>query len=58
MPASICHGVHAETARAFGVEEGLMEQLLTDVDSAPVQDKLRPLLRYARKLTLEPARMT
>lgn len=53
-----CYGVHAETAKAFGVEEGLIEQLLADVDSAPVQDKLRPLLSFARKLTLEPARMT
>ena len=53
-----CYGVHAETARAFGVEAGLIEQLLADVDSAPVDEKLRPLLRFARKLTLEPARMT
>lgn len=35
-----------------------MGQLLANIDSAPVQDKPRPLLRYARKLTLEPARMT
>ena len=53
-----CYGVHTETAKAVGVEEGLIEQLLADLDSAPVQCKLRPLLRSARKLTLEAARMT
>lgn len=53
-----CFGVHAETAKAFGVEAQLIEQLLSDVDGAPVDERLRPLLRYARKLTLEPARMT
>ena len=53
-----CYGVHAETARAFGVDAALIEQLVADVDIAPVEARLRPLLQYARKLTLEPARMT
>lgn len=53
-----CYGVHAETARAFGVDAALIEQLVADVDTAPVDERLRPLLRYARKLTLEPSRMT
>jgi len=53
-----CYGVHAETARAFGVDAALIEQLVADVDTAPVEARLRPLLQYARKLTLEPARMT
>lgn len=53
-----CFGVHAETAKAFGVETGLIEQLLADPALAPVDPRLRPLLAYARKLTLEPARMT
>ncbi len=53
-----CFGVHAETAQAFGLEAGVMERLLTDIDSADVDKRLKPLLRYARKLTLEPSRMT
>lgn len=53
-----CFGVHAQTAEAFGMEAGLIEQLLADPDSAPVDERLRPLLRYARKLTTEPSRMT
>ena len=31
-----CYGVHSETAKAFGVEENLLEQLLNDFDNAPV----------------------
>ncbi len=54
---SYCHGVHRETAIAFGVDEGLIESLLADPERAPVEPRLRPLLAYALKLTLEPARM-
>jgi uncharacterized peroxidase-related enzyme len=53
-----CHGVHAATARAFGVSEGTLAALLADVDSAPVAGRLKPLLEYARKLTVTPAKVT
>ncbi len=53
-----CHGVHEATARAFGLPPGVLDALLADVDAAPIDTHLKPLLRYARKLTLEPARMT
>lgn len=53
-----CFGVHSQTAQAFGVPEDVMTQLLADVDTASVDERLKPLLRYARKLTQEPSRMT
>lgn len=53
-----CHGVHTSTAEAMGVPEGLLGELLTDMDSADITDKLRPVLRYVEKLTLTPSRMT
>ncbi len=53
-----CHGVHEATAREFGISADLMTQLLDDLEQAPVDEKLKPILRYARKLTLTPARMT
>jgi AhpD family alkylhydroperoxidase len=43
-----CYGVHSETAKAFGVDTTLLEQLLKDFDAAPVDDRLKPLLAYAR----------
>ncbi|MDP1691363.1 MAG: peroxidase-related enzyme [Burkholderiaceae bacterium] len=51
-----CFGVHRETARAFGVEESLIEALLADLESAPVDARLRPILEYARVLTLTPTK--
>lgn len=53
-----CYGVHSQTAQAFGVPEDLLTQLLADVETAPVDAKIKPLLRYARKLTQTPSRMT
>lgn len=45
---------HAEVAYALGVPEGLVEALLDDFDTAPVDAKLRPLLAYVRKLAATP----
>jgi uncharacterized peroxidase-related enzyme len=53
-----CHGVHTATAEAFGVPEGLLTAALADLDGAPVDDKLRPVLRYVGKLTATPAKLT
>lgn len=55
---SYCHGVHEATAREFGVAEDLVVRLLGDVDSAPIDERLKPMLRYVKKLTLDPAKMT
>lgn len=53
-----CFGVHQNTARAFGVAEGLLVDLLADVDTADVDDRMRPLLSYVGKLTSDPARVS
>ena len=53
-----CHGVHTATAEAFGVPAGLLASLVADVDTAPVAERMRPVLRYVGKLTLTPSRMT
>jgi uncharacterized peroxidase-related enzyme len=52
-----CHGIHTKTAEAFGIAPGLLEAALADLDSSPVDDKLRPLLRYVGKLTAAPSKM-
>lgn len=53
---SYCYGVHSLTAAAFGIEEAVFDKLMSDPDSAPLDDKMKPLLRLARRLTLEPAK--
>jgi len=53
-----CHGVHKVTAEQFGIAPGLLEELLDDPSAAQISPKLKPLLAYAKKLTLTPAKMT
>jgi uncharacterized peroxidase-related enzyme len=53
-----CHGSHSLVARAFGVDEGILAKSLDNIDSAPVDARLKPILRYVRKLTETPSRMT
>ena len=49
---------HTEVAYAWGIEDGLIDKLLDDLEAAPVADKFKPLLIVARTLTLTPNRMT
>lgn len=55
---SYCHGVHTATAEAFGIPAGLLSAALIDLDTAPIDEKMRPVLRYVGKLTSTPSRMT
>ncbi|MDH4109607.1 MAG: peroxidase [Gammaproteobacteria bacterium] len=55
---TFCYNTHRATAEAFGIDEALLDALLTDLDGAPVNEKLKPVLRYVRKLTQTPSRMT
>jgi AhpD family alkylhydroperoxidase len=53
-----CHGAHSLAARAFGVDEAVLASSLDNIDTAPVDARLKPVLRYVRKLTETPSRMT
>lgn len=53
-----CYGAHAATATHFGVDASLVQTLLDDLDAAPVDERLKPVLRFQRKLTQTPYRMT
>lgn len=53
--AYVAHGAAAE---AWGLEKGLVDKLLDDLDTAPIEDRFKPLFAYIRKLTLAPARVT
>jgi len=49
---------HSAVACAWGVKEGVLERLLEDPDSAPVDARLKPLLAFVRKLMLTPGAMS
>jgi uncharacterized protein YciW len=42
----------------WGIEDGLLDRLLDDLESAPIEQRLKPLLAFVRKLTLTPAQIT
>src|SRR5262249_22647460 len=52
------YGAHSLIAQEFGVDEFVFKTLLEDIDLAPVDGRLKPILRYVRKLTEAPSRMT
>lgn len=53
-----CYGAHAAVAKLYGIPEQLMTELIQDPDNADVDEKMRPVLKYLRKLTLTPTHMT
>jgi uncharacterized peroxidase-related enzyme len=53
-----CHGVHSATAAAFGVPEQILLAAVTDLDSAPLEARMKVMLGYLAKLTKTPAKVT
>ena len=53
-----CHGTHVAVAEACGVTPDLIKALLADIETAPIEPRMKPILKYAKKLTLAPARIT
>ncbi len=49
---------HSEVAYAAGIECGLVDQLLEDPDTAPVDARLRPLLAFVKTLAIAPGDLT
>lgn len=52
-----CTGAHTAAAVALGVREDVIDALVANVDEAPVDEKLKPVFHFVRKLTLTPSRM-
>lgn len=50
-----CHNAHTLHAEHFGIDPALFEPLVDDIETAPVDDRLKPVLRLARKLTEDPS---
>jgi len=52
-----CTGAHSATAMEFGVDESLITALLENIETADIDEKLKPIFRYLKKLTLTPTKM-
>lgn len=54
---TFCHGAHILVAEAFGLDADIFETLMTDIEQARIENPMKPILAYIRKLTLTPSRM-
>lgn len=55
---NFCHGSHRAFAEVHGIDPDIFEQLIADPEKSGVDEKLLPILAYAKKLTLSPATVT
>lgn len=55
---TFCYGSHRVYAEVFGVPRGLIDALLADLETADVRERMKPILRYVRKLNTLPSRIT
>jgi uncharacterized peroxidase-related enzyme len=53
-----CHGAHHHIAQAVGVDGALLDAALENPDAPQVEPRMRPVLRYAQKLTVSPSTLT
>jgi uncharacterized peroxidase-related enzyme len=55
---NFCVGAHKLYARAFGIDESVIDALITDIDGADFDPKLKPILKYVAKLKDLPPKLT
>jgi uncharacterized peroxidase-related enzyme len=53
-----CYNAHKAVSEQLGIDEKVFDQFKTDINSAQIDQKLKPILRYVKKLTLTPDRIT
>ncbi|MEM8980228.1 MAG: peroxidase [Pseudomonadota bacterium] len=54
---TFCLGSHKIYAKAFGIEEATLSSLLEDVDTASIDESMKPIFKYIQKLNTLPSRM-
>lgn len=53
-----CFGSHTKIASLYGIESSLFLELITDIDTASIDENFKPILKYVKKLTLTPSKIT
>jgi len=52
-----CHGSHRLYAQVLGIDDMVVDALMQDLATAPIDAKLKPVLAYAAKLNTLPSRL-
>ena len=45
---AFCHGSHKAVAEQFGISPKVIEQLVENIDSAPINEPLKPVFHYLK----------
>jgi uncharacterized peroxidase-related enzyme len=53
-----CYGAHTASSKQFGVPEQLIVDLVANIDTTQIDEEMKPVLHYLRKLTLTPTKLT
>lgn len=53
-----CHRAHKAFTESHGMDISMFNDLMNDIESAAVDENLKPILRFVRKLTETPSKMT
>jgi uncharacterized peroxidase-related enzyme len=53
-----CFGSHSRIASLYNIHPSLFLELLTDIETAKIDENFKPILRYVKKLTLTPSKIT
>jgi uncharacterized peroxidase-related enzyme len=53
-----CYKAHKSLFKELGIDESVYGQLKSDIDSVKVDEKLKPILHFVKKLTLTPDGIT
>lgn len=52
-----CFQAHRVYSALYGIDVELFDGLIEDIDTSGLEDRLKPLFHYVRKLTVSPAQM-
>ena len=52
-----CRSAHTAVAERLGMPASIVDELLTDIDFADIPEKLKPVMRYVRKLNEAPSKV-
>ncbi len=55
---NFCYGAHQAIAGYLNVDPQLLEAIIKDIATAPLEDRLRPVFALVQKLTLTPSKTT
>ncbi len=53
-----CRGIHETASHLFGTDSIVLKQLLDDIDTASIEDRLNPVFHFSKKLTTKFSEIT